>query len=140
MKKQINSCCKEKSIRNDVERKYLKISSRIYAGTCIVNPLSNIVASVIKFTVTYWFYVFSWVGKLNFAWHQKKKKNNCTISDLAKPYKYKLVAWKRNIILFIVYSEWSITSKLLKINPIQYYSHKQTNKSLIHSMVNKIYD
>ena len=74
MKKQINSCCKEKSIRNDVERKYLKISSRIYAGTCIVNPLSNIVASVIKFTVTYWFYVFSWVGKLNFAWHQKKKK------------------------------------------------------------------
>ena len=128
MKKQINSCCKEKSIRNDVERKYLKISSRLYAGTCIVNPLSNIAASVIKFTVTYWFYVFSWVGKLNFAWHQKKKKNNCTISDLPKPYKYKLVAWKRNVILFIVYSEWSITSKLLKINPIQYYFwNKQTN-------------
>ena len=52
----------------------IKISSRLYVDTCIVNPLSDIGAGVINFTLTLWFYVFSWVGKLNFARHQKKKK------------------------------------------------------------------
>ena len=121
--------------------KVLKGSYKTLCWHCIVKPLSKIVAGVIKFKLTLWFYVSSLVRKFSFinlvmsfssSRHQKKNKkqknNNCTISDLAEPYKYKLVAWKRNIFLLIVYSEWTITSKLLKINPIQYYSHKRTNK------------
>ena len=61
-------------MRNELEGKFLKISSRLYVDTCIVNPLSDKAASVITYTLTLWFYVFSWVGRLNLAQHQKEKK------------------------------------------------------------------
>ena len=39
-------------MRNELEGKFLKISSRLYVDTCIVNPLSDKAASVITYTLT----------------------------------------------------------------------------------------
>ena len=50
----MNSCCKGKNIRNDVKRKYLTIHSRFYADTCLVKPLSKVVAELIKFKLALW--------------------------------------------------------------------------------------
>ena len=52
--------------------------------------------------------------------------------DVAKSYSYKLVAWQQKIVLFIVYSESSITLKgILYIFKFYSMLFQQTNKQIL---------